>query len=147
MSKLLRSWGQYPHHPQHGTSVHWREQLAETIAATADRAGGTLPFGNGRRYGDSCLASSDEVIALRSLNRVIEADWQNGIVTAEAGVTLAELLALCLPRGWFPGVTPGTRFVTLGGAIAKDVHGVAFGQFGSCRDGLRGGGIDHVLCR
>ena len=123
MSKPLRSWGLYPDHPQHGNSVHWREQLAMLVADTAGRAGSTLPFGNGRSYGDSCLASSDEVIALRSLNRFMDADWQNGVVTAEAGVTLAELLALCVPRGWFPGVTPGTRFVTLGGAIANDVHG------------------------
>lgn len=123
MSKPLYSWGRYPDHPQQGHAVHWPNQVAPTVAAIAGDAGSTLPFGNGRSYGDSCLASSDQVITLGALHRFIDADWQRGIVTAEAGVTLDALLGLCIPRGWFPAVTPGTRFVTLGGAIANDVHG------------------------
>ncbi|PNB76688.1 FAD-binding oxidoreductase, partial [Pseudomonas sp. FW305-BF6] len=50
-------------------------------------------------------------------------DWQQGTVQAEAGVTLAEILAISIPQGWFLSVTPGTQFATLGGAIANDVHG------------------------
>ena len=82
-----------------------------------------LPFGMGRSYGDVCLAASDRVLDMRPLSRFINADWQSGVVRAEAGVTLEEVLALAIPRGWFLPVTPGTKFVTLGGALANDVHG------------------------
>ena len=57
------------------------------------------------------------------MNRVVAADWNSGIVVAEAGLTLAELIRISVPRGWFPPVTPGTKMVTLGGAVANDVHG------------------------
>jgi FAD/FMN-containing dehydrogenase len=60
---------------------------------------------------------------MRSLDRFIQTDWQRGIVIAEAGVTLGEILAIAIPQGWFLPVTPGTQFATLGGAIANDVHG------------------------
>lgn len=60
---------------------------------------------------------------MRALDRFIRVDWEQGIVLAEAGVTLAEILALAIPRGWFLPVTPGTQYVTLGGAIGNDVHG------------------------
>jgi FAD/FMN-containing dehydrogenase len=69
------------------------------------------------------MAASDHVLQLRPLNRFIEADWENGEICAEAGVTLGEILQLAIPRGWFLRVTPGTRHVTLGGAVANDVHG------------------------
>jgi FAD/FMN-containing dehydrogenase len=60
---------------------------------------------------------------MRTLDRFIQVDWQQGTVRAEAGVTLAEILAIAIPQGWFLSVTPGTQFATLGGAIANDVHG------------------------
>lgn len=85
--------------------------------------GSTLPYGNGRSYGDSCLAASDQVLHLRTLDRFIAVDWEQGTVRAEAGVLLAEILAAAIPHGWFLPVTPGTQFATLGGAIANDVHG------------------------
>jgi FAD/FMN-containing dehydrogenase len=88
-----------------------------------ERFGTTLPFGNGRSYGDSCLAATDHVLSLRGLNRFISADWTTGVLRAEAGVTLGEVLAVAVPRGWMLAVTPGTQFVTLGGALANDVHG------------------------
>ena len=83
----------------------------------------TLPFGCGRSYGDSCLAGSGHVLAMQSMDRVLAADWKTGVVHAQAGLTLAELIRIALPRGWFLPVTPGTKFVTLGGAVANDVHG------------------------
>ncbi|WP_348729457.1 FAD-binding oxidoreductase [Rheinheimera texasensis] len=82
-----------------------------------------LPFGLGRSYGDSCLAQSGQVIQLSGMDRFISADWSQGILQAEAGVTLAQILSVAIPHGWFLPVTPGTRFVTLAGAIANDVHG------------------------
>lgn len=85
--------------------------------------GATLAFGCGRSYGDSCLAESGHVLAMKGMDRVLAADWGTGVVMAQAGLTLAELIRVALPHGWFLTVTPGTKFVTLGGAVANDVHG------------------------
>lgn len=123
MSAKLRSWGRYPPYPQTAKSCHWRADIQQTLAAMAAQHGTLLPFGNGRSYGDSCLASSDQVLHMRPLHRFIAADWETGLIRAEAGVTLDEVLALAIPKGWFLPVTPGTQFVTLGGALANDVHG------------------------
>ncbi|WP_434766598.1 FAD-binding oxidoreductase [Pseudomonas triticicola] len=123
MTASLTSWGNYPCFPQRGHPCHWRADLGLQWQRLIEVHGSTLPFGNGRSYGDSCLAGSDHVLQLRPLNRFIEADWENGEICAEAGVTLGEILQLAIPRGWFLHVTPGTRHVTLGGAVANDVHG------------------------
>jgi FAD/FMN-containing dehydrogenase len=82
-----------------------------------------LPYGNGRSYGDSCLNVGAALIPTRTLDRFIALDAERGIVTCEAGVLLDEIYRMTMPSGWFVPVTPGTRFVTLGGAIANDVHG------------------------
>jgi len=123
MNSELLSWGRYPHFPQTPHSVSWRSQVGATLETLQRTAGTTLPFGNGRSYGDSCLAESDHVLSMRLLDRFIAADWDRGVVMVEPGMTLGELLALAVPKGWFLRVTPGTRFVTVGGAIANDVHG------------------------
>jgi len=122
-SKTQGSWGRFPAFAQTLHACHWREELAGQLQSIAASHGSTLAFGNGRSYGDSCMASSDHVVHMRTLDRFIAIDWKTGLVTAEAGVTLAEVLALAIPQGWFLPVTPGTRFVTLGGALANDVHG------------------------
>jgi FAD/FMN-containing dehydrogenase len=129
----VHSWGRYPKHPQCAHAIHWRDELADDYASTLAAHGSVLPYGNGRSYGDSCLAVSNHVLHMRPLARFITADWVNGIVVAEAGVTLGEILSIAVPNGWFLPVTPGTKFVTLGGAIANDVHGKnhhARGTFG-----------------
>jgi FAD/FMN-containing dehydrogenase len=82
-----------------------------------------LPFGNGRSYGDSCLNPGGALLRARGLDRFIAFDPKTGVLAAEAGVLLDEILALIVPQGWFLPVSPGTRFVTLGGAVANDVHG------------------------
>jgi FAD/FMN-containing dehydrogenase len=120
----LHSWGRYPRHVQTGHNLNWPEDAVDLLAQL--EAGGytpTLPFGMGRSYGDSCLAVSDHVLVTRGMDRLIAADWESGVMRAQAGLTLAALIELALPRGWFPQVTPGTKFVTLGGAVANDVHG------------------------
>ena len=119
----LSSWGRYPRFPQTGHGIGWRSELPGELARVAAEHGTLLPFGNDRSYGDSCLATSDQVLHLRPLDRFISADWQTGVIRAEAGVTLDEVLRLAIPRGWFLSVTPGTKFATLGGAVANDVHG------------------------
>jgi FAD/FMN-containing dehydrogenase len=123
MSSPTLGWGRFPDFPQTVNPVFWPSEVGGALRGLADRFGETLAYGNGRSYGDSCLASSDQVIGTRSLNRFIAADWQKGVIVAEAGVTLGELMAVCVTRGWLPPVLPGTKHVTLGGALANDVHG------------------------
>lgn len=123
MNVALSCWGNYPRFPQHPTACHWRSDLPQLLARVCLEHETTLPFGAGLSYGDSCLASSDQVLHMRPLDRFIAADWSTGTVTAEAGVTLEEIHSLAVPHGWFLAVTPGTKYITLGGAIANDVHG------------------------
>lgn len=82
-----------------------------------------LAFGNGKSYGDSCHNDEGTLIDMRSSDRLVAFDSQTGILTAEAGMLLSTIIAIAAPHGFFLPVTPGTRFVTLGGAIANDVHG------------------------
>ena len=117
------SWGRYPSLPQTAHPVLWRTELPALLADIAQERDTTLPYGGGRSYGDSCLAESGKVIALRGLDRFLAVDWRSGVLRAEAGITLEAILAVSLPRGWFLPVTPGTKYITLGGAIANDVHG------------------------
>jgi len=123
MTEALYSWGHYPDAPQHPTHCHWQAEVPERLQQLVQAHGSTLVFGKGRSYGDSCLAASGQVLALQGLDRLIAVDWAQGIIRAEAGLTLQALLAMIIPRGWFLPVTPGTQFVTLGGAVANDVHG------------------------
>ncbi|WP_455921270.1 FAD-binding protein [Pseudomonas putida] len=117
------SWGRYPDFPQQGLAANWRQDLAQQLDQLAGQHGSTLAYGNGRSYGDNCLAASSQIIAMQGLDRFMHVDWNAGTLTAEAGVTLAQILAVAIPKGWFLPVTPGTQFATLGGAIANDVHG------------------------
>jgi FAD/FMN-containing dehydrogenase len=94
-----------------------------------------LPYGNGRSYGDVCLNAGGSLLVTQGLDRFIAFDAVSGILECEAGVLLSDIIDLVLPVGWFPVVTPGTAFVTVGGAIANDVHGKNHhraGSFGHC---------------
>ena len=93
------------------------------IDKPAPQNGPVLAYGNGRSYGDSCLNDGGRLILSRGLDTVLAFDRENGVVTCEAGVLLDDLLNLVVPAGWFPPVTPGTCYVTVGGALANDVHG------------------------
>jgi FAD/FMN-containing dehydrogenase len=95
----------------------------------------SLPLGNARSYGDSCLNDGGTLLAARGLDRFIDFDAANGVLTCEAGVLFSEILDIVVPQGWFLSITPGTRFITVGGAIANDVHGKNHhraGTFGHC---------------
>jgi FAD/FMN-containing dehydrogenase len=107
------------------TRVNWRDEPLPAIDESL------LPWGLGRSYGDSCVNDGHAVIATRGLDRIIEFDREQGILACEAGVSLAEILDLIVPAGWFLPVTPGTKFVTVGGAIANDVHGKNHERVGS----------------
>ncbi|MGA2716434.1 MAG: FAD-binding oxidoreductase [Bryobacteraceae bacterium] len=82
-----------------------------------------LPHGMGRSLGDSCLNDGNALLTTRGLNRIIAFDADRGRLVAEAGITFDAIMRLSIPQGWFLPVTPGTRFVSLGGAVANDVHG------------------------
>jgi FAD/FMN-containing dehydrogenase len=82
-----------------------------------------LAYGNGRSYGDVCLNAGGTLLLTRGLDRFIQFNAVEGIIRCEAGVLLSELQRLAIPRGWFLPVTPGTQYVTVGGAVANDVHG------------------------
>jgi FAD/FMN-containing dehydrogenase len=93
-----------------------------------------LAHGLGRSYGDVCLNQGGTLLATRGLDRFVALDEAAPTLTCEAGVSLAELLELTVPRGYFLPVVPGTKQVTVGGAIANDVHGKNHhreGTFGS----------------
>ncbi len=117
------SWGRYPAYSQTAFLSSWRDDLAADVSHLVREHGSTLAFGKGRSYGDSCLARSDHVIQTTLLNRFISVDWGTGVIVAESGVTLEDIINIAIPNGWFLPVTPGTKYVTLGGAIANDVHG------------------------
>lgn len=114
----VRSWGNYPK-VEHAAIVplYWRH-LGLPAAPTP-----MLPAGLARSYGDSCLNEDGTLLATPGLDRVIEFDRASGVIRCEAGMSLAALVGLALPAGWFLPVVPGTAHVTVGGAIANDVHG------------------------
>jgi FAD/FMN-containing dehydrogenase len=116
------SWGRYPRaHHDSIYKVYWTDQV-EPILATA-RPESCLPYGLGRSYGDSCLNSGRNLIDCARLDRMLNFDRQTGCLSCEAGVSFADILRIAVPAGWFLPVTPGTKFITVGGAIANDVHG------------------------
>jgi FAD/FMN-containing dehydrogenase len=119
----VQSWGRYPFHPQEAHALAWRDGAVTAWRELAQAHGSALAFGNGRSYGDSCLAVSNHVLQTLPLDRLISADWTTGVLRAEPGVTLEQILEVAIPRGWMLPVTPGTKYATLGGAIANDVHG------------------------
>ncbi len=132
--KKYRSWAFIPAIKQKAVRPQWLGfELPTNADATKDQTSSLLPYGNGRSYGDSCLNVKGTVVDSRSLNRFIHFDENTGVLKCEAGVTFADILAVIVPKNWFLPVTPGTKFVTVGGAIANDVHGKnhhADGTFG-----------------
>ena len=121
MEKPLAGWGGY------------RRSIArlyrpEKISDMTELIGGGRELshigrGLGRSYGDASLNANRSVVSIDRLNRFLDFDPENGLLTCEGGVTLEQILAMAVPLGWFPPVLPGTKFVTLGGAVACDVHG------------------------
>jgi L-gulonolactone oxidase len=95
----------------------------EACAALGAAGPPLLCYGMGRSYGDVCLNRDGRLVVTERLDRLLAFDRKHGIVRAEAGLTIDRLLRIIVPRGWFVPVTPGTKFVTLGGAVANDVHG------------------------
>jgi FAD/FMN-containing dehydrogenase len=128
-SRLISSWGNVIRAPHLIFGLHSRhDDFPVTPANTT-----VLPYGNGRSYGDSCLNVGGALLQTRSLDRFIHFDRATGVLACEAGVLLAEILQLVVPAGWFLPAVPGTCHVTVGGAIANDVHGKNHHRVGSFR--------------
>lgn len=128
MSKLS-GWGRYPVIEGDLTTPRIIPSVMQNI--TQDQT--LIARGNARSYGDSALAST--VVSTLACDHFIAFDNATGLLTCEAGVLLSDIIKVFLPRGWFLSVTPGTKLITIGGAIASDVHGKNHhntGCFGDC---------------
>ena len=119
------SWGRYPSARQEVIPLNWSK---DSWPATEKKV---LPRGLGRSYGDCCLNDDGVLLETTPLDRLLDFNPSTGILTCESGVTLAEIIRVFSPRGYFPPVVPGTKFVTVGGAIANDVHGKNHHQAGT----------------
>lgn len=119
---VRQSWGRYPR-IEAGTQASVALNGLDSAAMLEQCNGTLLPYGMGRSYGDSCLNPGGTLLETRDLNCLIAFDEETGLLRCESGVSLAQVLAFAVPRGWFLPTTPGTKFVTIGGAIANDVHG------------------------
>ena len=117
MNKKIANWGNYPVAVCDEIDFSLEEQLLPLIQGS----GPAIARGNGRCYGDASL--SETTYSTLKYDKVLAFDTQNGLLTCQAGITLDQVLEIIVPRGWFLPVTPGTKFITLGGAVASDVHG------------------------
>ena len=129
----VASWGRL------GRWEHQIKPLAERRQVAGQLRGSTngIAFGNGRSYGDICLNPQGTLWMTKGLDRFIRFDRENGRLTCEAGMLLRDIQRLVIPCGWSLAVTPGTQLVTVGGAIANDVHGKNHHRCGSFGDHVR----------
>ena len=114
----LAGWGRYPSHPSQVIGPSTPAAIPALMASCS----GLVARGNGRAYGDAAIGETTTLTTL-GLDRIRAFDPSTGRIRLEAGVLLADLLSVVTPRGFFPPVVPGTKFVTIGGMIASDVHG------------------------
>ena len=119
----FQSWGRYPTYSARLIPLSWQSDYPAVLEKHNGLPGGALAVGMGRSYGDSCLLKDGNLLVATGMNRLLEFDPETGLLTAEAGLTLAQLLDFSVPRGFFLPVSPGTKYVTLGGAVANDIHG------------------------
>lgn len=141
----LSGWGRYPVHEAQVHSPRGEAALRELVL----REKSVIARGNGRAYGDSAI-NQTATLQTKHLNHLLAFDPVTGQVVAEAGVLLRDLIEAFLPQGWFPLVTPGTKYVSLGGAIAADVHGKNHhkdGSFRNCVDWIDVMGADGTITR
>ncbi len=121
----FESWGRYPKYKARVIRLHWQSDFPSVLASSviAGITDSALPVGLGRSYGDVGLLKDGTLLQTTGMDRLLAFDPQTGILTAESGISLKQILDFSVPRGFFLPVTPGTKYVTLGGAIANDIHG------------------------
>lgn len=128
--ETLSGWGNIPHTT--GKVAYPRDAKDIKESAVADKI---IPRGLGRSYADQSTNTNQSILKTERMNHFLEFDNASGILTCEAGVSLEDVIEYLAPRGWFPMITPGTKYITIGGAIANDVHGKAHhadGSFVNC---------------
>jgi len=146
----FESWGRYPKYNAKVVPLNWRGDFPAVLASAH---GSVLPVGLGRSYGDVCLLKDGTLLQTTGMSRFIDFDPATGILTAESGISLAQILDFAVPRGFFLPVTPGTKYVTLGGAIANDIHGKnhevagSFGNHVPCFELVRSDGSRKLCSR
>ncbi len=113
----ISGWGRYPVIPCNGHLFETESAAAQLLAQN----GSWIAFAQGKAYGDSALNAN--VMLTQQFSKLIDFNPELGIVTCESGILLSELIDIFLPRGWFLKITPGTKLISVGGAIASDVHG------------------------
>ena len=131
--EVLTGWGRMAPSAANVLEPRHPSELAGLLDSTAPN--GVIPRGLGRSYGDAAQNAGGDVVRCTRLDRVLELDAATGTCTVEAGVSIEMLMRVFLPLGWFPMVVPGTRHVTVGGAIASDIHGKF--RHGSFADSVR----------
>lgn len=124
-----RAWGRLHCNPQTVETLHSEDDVTRALAR-----GPGLPRGMGRSYGDACLNPGGKLWSTLGLDQLIVFDRERGLLHCEAGVLLRDIQALAVASGWMLPVTPGTQYVTVGGAIANDVHGKNHHRQGSFGD-------------
>lgn len=117
MRKKIANWGNFPVVESDEKYFRFNNELKNAITNSKE----FIPRGNGRCYGDASLA--DTTISTVKYDKIISFDTENGIFECESGLTLDKILEVIVPKGWFLPVTPGTKFITVGGAVGSDVHG------------------------
>jgi decaprenylphospho-beta-D-ribofuranose 2-oxidase len=117
MKQVIANWGNYPRMESEVKSFSFDEQLKHIMVDTDH----FIPRGNGRCYGDASLAN--KTVSTLKYNRILSFDRLNGVFECQSGITLDKILDVIVPSGWFLPVTPGTKFITVGGAVGSDVHG------------------------
>lgn len=117
MKKQIANWGNYPKIESNEESFAFTEQLQELLSRNEN----FIPRGNGRCYGDASLAKT--TISTLKFDKILSFDTATGVFECQSGLTLDNILEVIVPAGWFLPVTPGTKFITVGGAVASDVHG------------------------
>jgi FAD/FMN-containing dehydrogenase len=128
MTTRVSSWGRLESPEHQLVALSQLDQLPLISGSSG------LPFGNGRSYGDVCLNPDGVLWTTRGLDRFIAFDAEQGLLTCEAGLLLRDIQRMAIPRGWMLPVTPGTQLVTVGGAIANDIHGKNHNVLGSFGD-------------
>lgn len=114
MNKVL-SWGMYPRNYSFKIKNFNESNLRSNFKLNS------IPYGNGRSYGDSCI--SENIVNFKNHNHFISFDDANGVLRVQSGVILEEIINVVISKGWFLKVNPGTKLITVGGAIASDIHG------------------------
>ena len=119
--KTLSGWGNYPK-AESKTALPKNLHVLDRDFTKGKKY---IARGLGRSYGDQAINKDEYVIDLHKINKIISFDAETGVLHCQAGTSLKEIIEVFAPRGWFPMICPGTKYVTIGGAIANDIHGKA----------------------